>query len=355
MNNFITLRQCLATLDANRLRYGLLELQNGLTAVITEYGGRVLGPFAGPDGVSLLWINSALADPAALAEMVAGRAWNLGGDRIWIGPEIQYTVHDRADFWGSYALPPQMDPGNYTLTALVDGAWRLEQSVALRAHNLARGSKTLRLDRAIRPAADPLRHLAAYDTLIDGVRYGGYEHIVALTDPQPNTILSETWNLAQVNPGGRLFIPAAPGVEVTDYFAPVGDLLQRGPREISLTIDGRQQYKVGVQAAQLFGRMAYVQPLEDGTMLLIVRAFFCNPSAPYVEEPAHLVGRRGHAIHVYNDDGVLGGFGEMECQGQAIGGALGRPASVDQFVTWVYIGSQAKIDAILEQLVGVNG
>jgi hypothetical protein len=348
------LRQCTAALDAAAVRYGLLELENGLAAVVTEYGGRILGPFAGPDAPSLLWINPVLGDPAGLAALVADRGWNLGGDRIWIGPEIQYTVRDRADFWNSYALPPQMDPGNYALTPLMGGGWRLAQSVSLEARNLARGPKTLHLERTIRPADDPLRHLAAYEMLVEGVVYGGFEQHVTLTDAEPNAILSETWNLAQLNGGGRLYIPAAPSVEVTDYFEPVGAALTRGRGGITVSISGQQRYKIGVQAAQLFGRMAYVQPLGGGTTLLIARAFFCNPSAPSVEEPAHLVGRRGHAVHVYNDDGGLGGFGEMECQGQAVGGALGRPTSTDQFVTWIYLGSQSQIAAILEQLVGVT-
>ena len=75
-------------------------------------------------------------------------------------------------------------------------------------------------------------------------------------------------------------------------------------------------------------------------------------SAPYLEEPAHLPGRSGHSIHVYNDDGGLGGFSEMECQGQAIGGSLSRSAGADQFLLWFYVGPPEKIDAIPGQVIG---
>lgn len=353
MNNRITLQQCVAALEANGLRYARLGLQNGVQVLITEYGGRVLGPFLAEDGESLFWSSKALAHPAALGAVVAAREWNVGGDRLWIAPEIQYNARDRTDFWGSLALPPQMDPGHYALEQVSSAAWRLYQEVTLEAYNLAQGSKTLQVERMIRPADDPLRSLAGYAELVAGVTYAGYEQGVTLTDMHPDAILSEAWNLTQVNPGGRLWIPAAGPVEVTDYYAPVDAAhLQRHSRGVALAISGQRQYKVGLQAATLFGRAAYANHTSDGIAYAVVRAFFNNPSAPYVEEPAHLVGRRGHSVHVYNDDGGLGGFGEMECNGQAIGGSLGRSTGTDQFLTWVYAGPQAQIDAVLEHLVG---
>ena len=51
---------------------------------------------------------------------------------------------------------------------------------------------------------------------------------------------------------------------------------------------------------------------------------------------------------------MFGGFGEMECQGQAIGGALGRTEGTDQFLLWFYVGAPAKIDAIFATLIGAR-
>ena len=353
MNNHITMRQCIESLQANDLAYGVLPLQNGAQAVLSEYSGHVLGPFLDPDGESLLWTSSALGDAAALGALVADRDWNIGGDRIWIAPEIQYNVRDRTDFWGSLALPQQMDPGNYRLQQLGDDAWKLAQDVTLEAHNLSSGAKTLQVERVFRPTPDPLRKLSSYADLLDGVVYAGYEQFVTLTDTDPNQILSESWSLSQVNAGGHLWIPSTVAVEVTDYYAPIDDdHLHRYPGFLRLAISGHAQYKVGVQAAQVFGRMAYANTLDDGRAYLVVRGFYNNPSAPYLEEPAHLPGRSGHAIHVYNDDGGLGGFGEIECQGQAIGGALSRSAGTDQILLWFYVGAPQKIDAIFAHLIG---
>lgn len=355
MNNHVTMEQCIASLEANGLRYGLLELQNGVRAILTEYGGRILGPFQGEGEESVFWTSAALADSAALGRLTGERAWNIGGDRVWIAPEIQYNVRDRSDFWGSLALPPQMDPGSYALERLPGSAWRLSQALTLEAHNLAQGRKSLRVERMIRPAADPLRNLTNHTEVVEGVAYAGYEQTVTLTDLEPNTIVSEAWSLIQVNPGGQLWIPATTGVEVTDYYEPIDARhLQRHANMVCVQITGDRQYKIGLQAAQLFGRAAYVNASGKDDAILIVRSFFNNPSAPYVEEPAHLIGRSGHSVHVYNDDGNLGGFGEVECHGQAIGGALGRAASADQFLVWIYVGSKTKIDAILATLIGAS-
>lgn len=353
MNNHITLQQCIDSLEANGLAYGILSLQDGAQALISAYTGHVLGPFIGPGGESLLWTSPAMADADALGELAAVRDWNIGGDRIWIAPEIQYFVGDRTRYRETLAVPQQMDPGAYALAQAGEDAWTLTQEVTMEAHNLNTGAKTLQVERLLRPTPDPLRNLSRYAELADGVRYAGYEQFVTLTDVEPNTILSESWSLAQVNPGGRLWIPCTVEAEITDYYAPIDDEhLQRVPGFLCLLISGHTQYKVGLQAAQVFGRMAYANTLDDGRAYLVVRGFHNNPSAPYLEEPPDVPGRSGHAMHVYNDDGGLGGFGELECGGQAIGGAIGHSAWTDRYLLWFYVGAPARIDAIFAALIG---
>jgi hypothetical protein len=57
---------------------------------------------------------------------------------------------------------------------------------------------------------------------------------------------------------------------------------------------------------------------------------------------------------VYNDDGQGGGFGEMECNGQTIGGATGRSSSTDQMVLWLYVGAAEKVNKLVPHLIGVE-
>jgi Family of unknown function (DUF6786) len=355
VNNEITFQQVVDRLEENRIPYGLMELQAGVTIVISRRGGRIFGPFFARESESIFWINGAFAQAGAFKEFLRSRSWNLGGDRLWIAPEIQYHVPDRSNFWGSVFWPAQVDPGTYALEQPSPGECRLEQEMTLQAYNLASGQKDLHLERHIRQVDDPLRNLSNYQALSAGVQFAGYEQVVTLSERTQDDIVSEAWSLTQLNPGGNLIIPCSPRVEYTDYYKPIdGDLQMIHANHVRLKITGNRQYKVGYKAAHVFGRLAYHNHLADGRAYLIVRNFFNNPSAPYTEEPDHTPGCRGHSIHVYNDDGNAGGFGELECNAQTIGGDTGRSASTDQFVLWFYLGAPDKVQEIGLHLLGIE-
>ena len=69
--------------------------------------------------------------------------------------------------------------------------------------------------------------------------------------------------------------------------------------------------------------------------------------------PKHLAGG-GDSVHVYNDSGALGGFGELECFGQTIGGDNDRTASSDPMILWLYVGPEEQIEDISLHLLGVK-
>ena len=355
MNSKITYQQVTARLGENNLPFGELSLQNGVTIIVSQRGGRIFGPFLSKDSESIFWTNDAFARPDTFKEFLRSGNWNIGGDRMWIAPEIQYHVPDRSDFWGSVFWPEQVDPGTYSLEQPQSGQWRLSQDMVLEAYNLASGQKELHLERSIRQVEDPLRNVTVYPDLIDGVLFAGYEQVVTLSEGKRDDIVSEAWSLTQLNSGGVLVIPASPRVEYTDYYQPIDESHQTiYPDHVRLKITGDRQYKVGYKAAQVFGRLAYYNHLDDDRAYLIVRNFFNNPSMPYAEEPDHTPGCRGHSIHVYNDDGNAGGFGELECNLQTIGGETGRSRSTDQLVLWLYIGAPDRVKEVGLHLLGIE-
>lgn len=355
MKHRITYQQIIDRLEENDLRYGVLTLQNNVSVIISQRGGRIFGPFISKDSESIFWTDEAFARPETFKEFLDSGSWNIGGDRMWIAPEIQYHVPDRSDFWGSVFWPEQVDPGNYHLEQPGPGQWRLDLDVVLEAYNLASGQKDLHLERLIQQVEDPLRNVGDYLALVDGVLFAGYEQVVTLSERQRDDIVSEAWSLTQLNPGGVLVIPASPRIEYTDYYEPIDESLQTiHPNHVRLKITGDRRYKVGYKAAHVFGRLAYFNHLDDGRDYLIVRNFFNNPSVPYAEEPDHTPGCRGHSIHVYNDDGNAGGFGELECNAQTIGGETGRSSSKDQLVLWLYVGAPERIKEIGNHLLGVE-
>lgn len=354
MNDPITFQQMTAALSAAGEAYEVLPLQNGVSLVVTQRGGRVFGPFLAPDAASLYWTNPALASARTLESFVQAGEWNLGGERFWIAPEIQYNVRDRGDFWGTIAVPPAMDPGSYTLAAQPGGVC-LQVAMTLRANTAPPGDKALTLERSIAPVADPLRALRNHADLLDGVTYAGYMQRATLRDTAPDAIMSEAWNLIQLNPGGQLIIPASPALQTTRYFNTVpAEARTVTDGAVRLRITGDVKYKVGYKAAHVTGRIGYFHAPDDGPAYLLVRSFPNNPSTVYIEEPPDDPGDTGDSIHVYNDDGATGGFGEMECHGQTIGGETGQSAQTDTFLLWMYAGPADRLRTIAVHLLGVH-
>jgi hypothetical protein len=351
-------------LQAAGEQYAVLPLQGEASALITRRGGRVLGIFPTPESDNLLWTNDdAFASPAHFEAFVKAGKWNLGGERIWIAPEIQYNVRDRRDFWGTLSVPPQMDPGEYQLT---NGTRQekhpfvaLGNEITLSAYNLGEGEQKIWLSRLYTPVTNPLRSIIQQESWLQDVVYCGYQQDVALDGEQTNAY-SEAWNLVQVIAGGQLLIPCAPVVEASDYFGSVPEearqLHQGDMPHLRLSLTGQRQYKIGYKVFSMTGRMGYWRTLPDGRESVLIRSFFNNPSNLYAEEPPDLPGVNGHSVHVYNDGGEFGGaqsFGEMECTGTTIRGDL-RSTADDSFVMWVYVGEAQAIRRIIHLLLGVR-
>ena len=86
------------------LEYGTLPQEDGVGSIkVLARGARVLEVTPAPTQPSALWVNPAVS---ALAES----RWNVGGERTWISPELDFFLVD-----GEYRVPEQVDPGNYKL------------------------------------------------------------------------------------------------------------------------------------------------------------------------------------------------------------------------------------------------
>lgn len=348
----ITIDRVLRALKAAGVPCGVLDLSDGYRLVVVGRGGHALGPFDAA-GRSVLWLNpAAWQSEEVYCRFIGEGQWNVGGERLWIAPEIRFTVRNRADFWGSYVLPPAMDPGSYRLDA-TGSTVVLSGEAALSRFNPVEDEVCLRIRRCYRPVANPLRHLRALADLGDDVAYAGFSHDVAIDLQRPvGEAAVEAWTLAQVIPDGTLIVPATPGVEIEDYYEPIDDRhLQVVSGGVLLAVTGRRRYKVGFRAPHLIGRVGFFKRCPDGQAELIVRNFFNDPSSDYVEEPAERLGCRGLSVHVYNDGGVFGGFGELECNGRTIGPG-GRTSGSDEFAFWFFKGAETKVRRVSEALLG---
>ena len=352
----LTVDHVLRVLEACSIPHTLLDLAEGYRLVIVERGGHALGPFDA-NGRSVLWLNPTAWESAhSMSRFVGDGQWNIGGERLWLAPEIRFTIRDRADIWGTYVLPSDMDPGRYQLEAAGKTA-SLTAEAALRYYNPADGDLHVRIERHYRASPNPLRHLQQFAELSDGVVYTGFTHNATLTllTGSDESALVESWTLTQLVPDGTVVVPCAAGVEYEDYYEPIdGEHLRVTPQAALLALTGRRRYKVGLRSTHLTGRVGFFKRLPGGRAELVVRNFFNDPSSEYVEEPAAKPGCRGLSVHVYNDGGVFGGFGELECNGRTIGGAAGRKGA-DDFGFWFFTGEEEGILAIAGVLLGADG
>ncbi len=339
----IRYQQLLDVLEATGEPYAPFPLSNGFSLIVAQRGGRVFGPFWN-EGESLTWINPALATTESFDAFRRAGQWNLGGERLWIAPEIQYNIRNRADFWGSHHVPPQMDPGQYTLEP---GANQivLKAEMRLPAYNLNSGTANLWLDREVRPGALPI-----LTDLPTNVSATSYEQRIALEEYYPSAPISQSWLLTQLNPGGQLIIPCEAGAEGIRYFGdPTSDALKPQSGAFRINLTGQRQYKMGYLAEAMKGRMGYLNTLPDGQAYFLFREYLIHPQDRYAEEVPDQPSINGLVVHIYNDGGQFGANGEMEVSGPAIGGATGIRNNVDTFRMEVYRGSLPAIQSITEQ------
>ncbi|MBK9123497.1 MAG: hypothetical protein IPM16_10330 [Chloroflexi bacterium] len=340
--------------------YHTLPLGAGAVALVTRRGGRVLGVFPPDGGANLLWTSSAFDSSEAFRAFTArtdGWAWNLGGDRCWIAPEISFNVRDRRDFAGTWQIPYAMDPGAYELGVNGDKV-SLSANMSLTAyrHGAELGRARLRLVRTLLPSKDPLDVGSQFG---NSITYAGYEQYVTLSSLDSDLpVPVEMWNLVQLNAGGTLLIPVVGMVRSSTYVGSAPGFAQTTSGSVlHLPLDGRSQFKIGYKALCMTGRMGYLGSFPDSRAYLIIRNFFNDPANVYVEEPPDQPGNRGHSVHVYNDGGTSNNgqpFCEMECSGRSIGteGTVGRRTVSDALALWTYVGKRAQIDAVARDLLG---
>jgi hypothetical protein len=357
MKTKVTAAAFLEALGSSGLHYARMHLSDGYFIIVTEYWGKIFGPFKDNDDAGALWLSDKVTDPSAFQAMVAEGDWCIGGDRVWLAPEVQYNITDRfaEQDDAEYRLPAQIDPGNYALDRSGESEITLAQHMEVPLYNTASGTKKLRLVRSITPLSNPLRNTADARPSTREVSFSGYTQEVVLTDLTPDKAMTEMWNLIQLHPGGTVLVPTAGKVVYQNYYEPIArSLFRLAEKAAFFKITGADKYKVGLRAIGVFGRIGYYIGDGHGMAQLIVRCFNNNPSFFYIDEPINRPGSVGDSVQIYNDDGGLGGFGEIEVHGCAVGGGTGKTVSRDVLDLWCFAGPEDHIREIAYQIFGTK-
>ena len=351
MNNKITKMQIEQRYKEMNLKLSSVEVGDGYEILITEHGGRIFGPF-NKDGESVLWVNGVFEDAEKFAKFIEERQWNLGGDRLWIAPELELFCTAPEKFDESYTVQGSMDPGYYKMET--EGRKVVLKDQATMEVLAGEGTKSYALKRTIRPAADPLKYVQGIST--EKLSFAGYFQDIELKDTAPEKeMYLEPWILTQINPGGKVLVPYLGDFEFVDYYNPVDEKCQKVKENyVELTITGDRKYKTAYRAANTFGRMGYVNRTSDGQLYLMIRNYYNDPSFPYSNGPWKDPEDRGCSMYFYNDDGSVGGFAEFENSCTPIGLDSDLNASVSTTALWFYFGEAEELEKVIRILLGIN-
>lgn len=350
MNNIITYGCVIRLLKKSNVSHETVELSDDWRIIVSQYGGRILGPFRGDNGESLLWMSDVWQDEDAFADFLRTRSWNVGGDRLWIEPELPFFTTEKAHFHDTYVVQGAIDPGAYAMSD-VDGGVRLEQEVHAKVFEMPVTDRHFRMRRTVQRASNPFAEKAKRLGIDDCF---GLVQTVELEDLDPDSpTYLEAWLLSQINPRGDLIVPyTGKTFDYLNYYEQIpGDMVRVEGNKLLVRVTGDIRYKLGFPSLNTTGRSAYLGSLTDGTPYLFVRCFYNNPSSVYCGAPYSDPEVYGHSLYLYNDPGSQGGFAEFENCGMTIGGDTGLRWSHDRVYYYFFIGDRQSLLRLADEIL----
>jgi hypothetical protein len=283
--------------------------------------GRVMGAsFDGENGENLFWVNKSILDGSYFSAQPS--SWNAGGLRSWLSPEDLFFLPEDKDA-KKWFVPPELDPAPYDVYEQSQNEVTLRLATKLKS-NVGKTYNVL-LTRRIQLV--PAYSDSVGTILAKSVKYLGINLFHSMENLSDEVIGKDMpdvclWSLLQLNPSGTMLIPLAeksdPKKAYRDYFNPLGpDRIAIENNIISIKIDGKYRSKIGVNSKSAGPGIAFLKDEGKGQGVLFVQLFFVDPKGKYVDKPWGKKSDYGDVIEMYNDDGNMGGFTEMECHSPA--------------------------------------
>ncbi len=325
--------------------------------LLSPYGARAIALELPGVADNCFFHNPLALDAGWLREHRAHLTGLLGGDRLWIAPEVAYFWTDlqiaRRDPLQAGIVQADQDAGDYRIT-LQDASqleltaqmtltdYRLHKQISLRARRqFCLSPRPCELDAKL------AEQLTSFSFTITNE--------LTLLDAEPGTVAG-AWDLLQLPTTGTLICPTLAGpTEPRSYYNDFG------PRHVvsnaacvRFLVDARHRIKMGLSPAQTTGRMGYHRALDNGQAVLIVRFFPVLPGEPYVDVPrASTEFFGGDVLQAYNDDGNFADFGEMEYHDPALVAGHAPASRSGTSVTHVLAGPDELVRQAGATLLGV--
>ena len=318
--------------------------------IVSEYGGRIFGPFKDEDGESMLWMSDAWNNEESFADFIKSRQWNIGGDRLWIQPELPFFTTKKADFFDTYIVQGAIDPGSYTIKEN-DKAVTLEQKVCAKTFELSINSRSFLMRRTVQAISNPFSETAKKLGINDFASFTQTVEIEDLDKTAPTYL--EAWLLSQINPQGELIVPfTGKSPDFLNYYEDIPlNMIRIEENKAFIKITGDIRYKLGFKSLNTTGRSAYIGSFTNGTSYLFVRDFRNDPSSVYCGAPYYDSEIYGYPLFVYNDPGSQGGFAEFENCGMTISGDTGIQKSFDKVHYYFFTGDKEKLLELANEIL----
>jgi hypothetical protein len=210
----------------------VLEANMG-SAIVTEYGARILGVFVG-DRQNPFWVSKNLPG------VISGREWNIGGNRLWVSPERRF-YYRKPEGFEEWLCQSSLDPGGWSIA-----------SSSVKSVNLDGEAELEDFASQTRIRLSFSRQISIHGSSVKkGLEYVGLRvrDAMAARGEAGNGV--NLWSLTQVRPGesrsGTVIVPTCRGAEPIHYFGKIPrDRLMVSSNHVSFKIDGCAIYKLGI-------------------------------------------------------------------------------------------------------------
>jgi len=329
-----------------------LNLNGDSSALVSKYGGRILGIFPKKDINNLLWIN-----PNIKEELVA-KNWNIGGDRYWISPERDYFYKKPENFKDWYC-PGGLDPANYDIIGSSSSSCTVSTNISI-VNNTLKVRYSGEITRQFKLIKEPIS---------TGVNYCGIEYIDDCVIYTPN-VKANGWTLTQVISGGvknpgTVLIPTKTDPKPLSYFRIIPeDRLKIGERYVAYKIDVEDIYKLAVRPEDIDftkrAKIGYVIKIpESETYGFLVKL---SDDIPKSQDKCFDVSRDHPeseigVIQSYNDESpnkTSLQFGEIELQLNSFETIANTSLSKAKHELIGYIGTKDEILDVVEKYLGIT-
>ncbi len=321
--------------------------------MVLPHAARLLGCGLPGADENLLWHHPGMNEPAGAAAQLEKAGGELGGDRLWIAPEVAYMWPDlelaRQAPHENHQVPPVMDPATWQISERGEGHLLLKARMDLSDHRNGRRI-VLDVDRGFARLERP----GGMDNALKCASWVTF-NAARIVDGEEGAVAG-LWDLCQMPVGGALYCPLTLPLDGPPraYYEPLR------PTDVSwdetaVRFAARAEHiiKMGLAAEKTTGRMGYYRRLDDDRASFLFRHFLPVPGAAYVDLPRDSEAMfGGDCLQAFCGDDPEHGFCEMEHHEPAVIVGQGPRLTCGSSVTHAIVGPTEKVEAAARALLG---